>query len=266
MKVQIITVNYNNSQHTINLINNLENRLLENEQLIIVDNNSEAFDVSAIKQHISKIKFGKAVILIENLANLGYFKAINTGIESLKNRTTSRIIIGNNDIEFADGFFTKVRNIHIENDELVICPDILTDDGKHQNPHSINRVSFKKKIWYAFFFRYYLVHKIGLIFSKWKKKSLGVFNNEEMAVSMAHGACMILTENFFKYYDRLLDDVFMWGEEALLSHQIRKVNGVIRYMPSLKVYHHENTSSSKIPSYDKFLIKKKSYLAYKKYL
>jgi len=83
---------------------------------------------------------------------------------------------------------------------------------------------------------------------------------------MAIGAVYILSRNFFKYFNKLWDKVFLYGEEAILASQIESVNGKIIYEPTLKCYHNESSTTSKIIYKEKYMIIQKSYRIYRKYL
>ena len=59
---------------------------------------------------------------------------------------------------------------------------------------------------------------------------------------------------------------FMWGEEAILSHQVESVAGVTLYDPSIIVHHHESASVSSIQPKKKYYMLQNAYKAYKDYL
>ena len=83
---------------------------------------------------------------------------------------------------------------------------------------------------------------------------------------MGIGALYVLTPNFFNHFDKLWEDVFLYGEEAILTGQVNSVNGKIWYEPSLKCNHDESASTSKIGTKKKYKIIQNSYKIYKKYL
>ena len=83
---------------------------------------------------------------------------------------------------------------------------------------------------------------------------------------MGFGACYILTENFFKYFNVLDDRVFLWGEEALLAGQVASVGGKILYDPTIIVQHNESGSVAIIPSKQTYRITRQSYRIYSRYL
>ena len=91
-------------------------------------------------------------------------------------------------------------------------------------------------------------------------------DNERKKIYMGIGALYILTPNFFKYFDKLSEEVFLYGEEAVLAGQVESVNGNIIYEPKLICYHNESSTTSKINSKEKYELIRKSYKIYKKYL
>lgn len=271
-KFYFIAVNYNNSAFTISYIDSV-NRLIKTEkdniQIIIVDNLSEGHDINILKKYILH---KDNVLLIENTENIGYFKALNTGISTIPDKQNSLIIIGNNDLEFNEDFLLKLKQVEYDEKTLVLAPNIITKDGVHQNPHVVNRVSKFKKVFYKMYFTNYYLGKF--LFITWQKiKKMHSNSSEEnglhekkMFIYMGIGACYILTPNFTAIYSKLDDGVFMWGEEALLANQIERANGKTLYDNTLLVHHHESATVSKMSSKKKYYLIKESYKIYSKYL
>ncbi len=263
-----VTVSYNNSNYTIKYLDSIE-RLKKQDyvvKVIIVDNASKMEDFRKIENDVLNRVNTK---LIRNKDNLGYFKALNVGISTIQNNK-ALYIIGNNDIEFDENFLLKLNNIEYDDDVLVLAPNVITRDGFHQNPHLVNRVSkFRKTGYYIYFSNYYfgqLIYWIAQRFKKPRSTQPDKAWNCKKVIHMGIGACYVLTENFFKYYNVLDDRVFLWGEEALLAGQVTNVNGKILYDPSIVVYHNENSSVLAIPTKQAYRIAKQSYRIYSRYL
>ena len=87
-----------------------------------------------------------------------------------------------------------------------------------------------------------------------------------MKIKRGIGACYVLTPCFFQHYQRLDDRVFLWGEEALLSHQVESAGGSTLYDPSIRVIHCESASVRFIQKRERYEIVKASYKIYKPYL
>lgn len=264
-----IAVNYNNYKFTAKYIDSINNIDIDNNdkiRIIIVDNNSDISDFNNLKEITSKIE---NVLLIRSEENKGYFGGLNLGIEEATKVTTKNIIVGNNDLTFDIKFIKNLKSIDYDNSVMVIAPNIITIEGRMQNPHVIKEVSryekFRADIYCS---NYYIGEGIRLIRQKLiKKKKLELTNNlGRMIIKRGIGACYILTENFFIKNSKLDDRVFMWGEEALLSNQVEESDGVILYDPSIKIIHHESATVKTIKSREKYNIIKNSYKIYRKYL
>lgn len=271
--VFFVAVNYNNTKFTIkyiNSVNNIEDAESVKKNIVIIDNNSCTSEIKNLERFIYSYS-KKNINLIKNKSNVGYFKALNIGLKSINNYKKSPIIIGNNDLKFKSDFLKELYNINFSNKTLVLAPNIITKDGKKQNPHVIKRVSFLKRIFYRIYFSNYYLGKISFNCFQFIKKINPIrrrLNNSEKSIYiyMGIGACYVLTPNFFKYYDKLDDRVFMWGEEALLANQVKKVGGRILYTPALVVNHYESASTNKMQSKEKYEIIKNSYKIYSRYL
>lgn len=269
-KINFIAVNYNNSRHTIDYIKSiLLLDELENYNVVIVDNASEQSDCAILKEYCSKLN-NVNVQLIENKSNDGYFSGLNVGLDAVEKTSDSLSVIGNNDLTFQPDFLVALRGLNYDKQTCVIAPDVVSADGRHQNPHCINHISrFRVFCYDMYFANYYFGKFLFWVMQKLKKYVMPKSNEawkEQQYIYMGIGACYILTENFFETYNKLDDRVFLWGEEALLAGQVSRANGKTLYVPSLVVHHFENASVSKIPSVKSYEITKKSYKIYRQYL
>ena len=265
-----IAVNYNNSYHSINYIESI-NKLITNTgkiEIIIVDNNSDADDYYKLVQTKELVR---NVTFIRNETNIGYFKAINVGINSVPDKLDHLFIVGNNDLIFDNNFIVALNNISYDEKTLVLAPNIVTQNGYHQNPHCINRISFLRKIGYRLFYtNYYFGQFIYWIWQKRKLTNQQIDNNDccqQIFIYMGIGACYVLTEHFFNYFEKLDDRVFLWGEEALLAGQVSGVGGKTLYVPNIVVHHKELSSvSKKAFTREYYKIAQASYKIYSRYL
>lgn len=266
-----IAVNYNECNHTLKYIKSVNNILLkENDsiRIIIVDNNSSESDYNKINKYCQNYKNINTVRLE---SNIGYFSGLNQGIKLVDTEEDTYLIVGNNDLTFDKNFLINFKEIDISAKTFVIAPDIITKDGKHQNPHVINEVSLINKLKPRIYFLNYYIGQAFKFLNHFINKALLTTDdqkrvNRQMIIKRGIGACYLLTPYFFENYDLLDDRVFMWGEEALLSNQVEKAGGHTLYSPSLVVYHHESASVRKISSRKKYKMVRESYKIYKKYL
>lgn len=270
-KYIFIAVNFNGSSFTIPYIDSI-NKIIRKEtdqiKIIIVDNNSNKVDYQILEKYCKTMIDVRLIRLNENL---GYFKGLNKAIVTFNKDASVLVIIGNNDLTFDSNFIVNLKKIKYNPNVYVIAPNIITKGGRQQNPHVIDRVTSFEKFKTKVYFSNYYVGKIFKFANQIIKKSLKkgpiLKNNaRQMKIKRGIGACYILTYNFFRKFEVLDDRVFMWGEEALLSHQVESEGGITIYDPSIIVDHHESASVNNIHSKQKYYMVKKSYKIYKKYL
>lgn len=264
MKVAFICVNYNNAKVTLQYINNVSTLKGEVDvKIIIVDNASKADDIQYLEREM--LAFREA-ILIKSEKNGGYFFGLNLGIAcAIEQGYNQYQIIGNNDIEFHADFLDRLGKLKLKQDELVVAPDVITNDGIHENPHIVERVTLMRKFIYRIYFSNYFFAKMMTVFYSDQRKSKP-FDPESKHIYMGIGALYILTPNFFQYFSKLWDEVFLYGEEAIFAGQIRSVNGRILYDPSLKCNHNESASTSRLGFKNRYSFMRESYKKYRKYL
>jgi GT2 family glycosyltransferase len=264
MKVAFICVNYNNYDVTLDYILNVNKvKAAYDVKIIVLDNASEEYDILNLESRIAQYP---DVVLIKSKTNLGYFKGLNLGIEwALAHGFHQYQVIGNNDIEFYDDFLVNLESLTLDENELVISPDIITINGIHENPHIIGRVSPLRKLMFDIYYSsYYIAKIINLFYTEERKHK--AFDPERKHIYMGIGALYILTPNFFRHFNKLWDVLFLFGEEAILAGQISSVNGKILYEPKLKCNHSESSTTSRLDTREKYYIVKESYKIYRKYL
>ena len=271
MHYVFVTVNYNGYEHTelfiqsVNSIKVQENDIVD---IIVVDNFSDKKDIF---KHEKLIEEYKNVLFIKSKQNLGYFGGMNLGLDKIKNKVQKTILICNNDLTFDNQFLINYKDINFASDIFLIAPNIITKEGRQQNPHVLDRVSkfeiFQNDIYFS---NYYIGNLVKILFSfvkrKKEKEEKFIKNYPQRVIKRGIGACYILTENFLSKFDTLDNKVFLWGEEAVLTHQIEQYGGKTLYTPTLKIIHHESASVNTIQSKKRYQILQKSYRAYRDYL
>ena len=272
MNIALVLVNYNNSILTINCVESIyyQHNFKGEIYIVIVDNNS-VFEEKKILSDWNRNNHGKLINLLFLDDNIGYFPAINKGLISVNPLSEYRYtIVGNNDLEFDKSFLKNLDKTIYDENIFVIAPNIIRSDGLHQNPFFINRISILRKIYYKIYYlNYYSAIIIEYLAGAFKLRKIEkdkVSSEVSQYIYMGFGACYILTNSFLEKCGKLKDDVFLFGEEAMLGYQISEKNGKIFYDSSLIVNHIDHSTIKKIPSKRLYHIAKKSYNIYKKYL
>lgn len=266
LKVAFISVNYNNYLISLNNISNILSLKGDIEKdIVIVDNGSENRDYLSLKEGWPDVSNAK---LIRSEKNLGYFGGLNIGLKSLTLSDYDYVIIANNDLIYKYDFLEVLCNSSYDNNCLVIAPELITIDGRYQNPQRVNKPSSKRQFAYSIYYsNYYISELMEFFYSAFFRKKIKAKNRivHRTNIFQLTGACMVLTPEFFRRCGYLDDSVFMWGEEVILAHQVEKAGGFITYDPTIYVMHMENASVRKIPSKKSFEMRRNSYKKYKKY-
>jgi GT2 family glycosyltransferase len=247
-KNYFIAVNYNNSNETFEYINSINSTEKGNYKIIIIDNNSSTEDINKLEEFCrDKVD----VVLIKNVKNVGYFPALNVGLENIDSGDSEYVIIGNNDLSFDTGFLDQLSSIKISDDTLVIAPNIIKFNKVHQNPHILKKFNLVQRLYRKLYYsNYYVSVVLQIVYNQLKMLNGGSdrkLNDRVMPILMGYGACYILTPNFFRYYKKLDAPLFLMGEEGIIANQVLRAGGKTIYYPDLIVYHRDHSSIGKLP-------------------
>jgi len=185
---------------------------------------------------------------------------------SLLNEMPPNVVIGNNDLVFDRGFLEQLDQLEVEPDVFAICPDIVTPVGDHQNPHVIQPMSVGRKAAMAAYFSNYYVGAAMLYIKRRFMKKRARFVPGRFEIHMGIGACYILKKKFLECVGRLDERVFLYGEEAFLTNQIKSNGGRLMYCSELRVLHLESIATAKIPRKEKYRMTQESFRQYRSYL
>jgi GT2 family glycosyltransferase len=149
-----ITVNYNNFAHTIKYVESINSQNYKNVSIIIVDNDSNHKDVEELSSALANIN---NVTILKNSENVGYFRGLNIGLVHVKKVIQDfenvLVVVSNNDLTFGAGFVRNLDEYSYDENDFSIVPDIVDNDGLHQNPLFISRVSGIRRFGYALYLK-----------------------------------------------------------------------------------------------------------------
>ena len=250
--IRFITVNFNNSHYSAKLLDSLrlQNGIGQEFAMdcVIVDNSTNADEAT----HCREVSAGFGwVSYIRSEKNLGYFGGLNRGLAADRLIGSDFIVIGNNDLEFESDFCERLIALTADPSVFAICPDEITADGIHKNPHVRHRISSLRRFQLDLFFSHYYVARLLLFILRIvrpHKISQPQPDGGGCELHMGHGACYVLTPEFLKRFESLNYPHFLIGEEAYLADQIHSAGGRLWYEPALRVHHAENGAISTIPN------------------
>lgn len=270
MKLAYICTNYNNSSFTLNAVNSIMLNLNHEIEVFVVDNASGADDAAFLKALASRYS---NVHIIHSPDNVGYFAGLNIGIEALRQRfpEIQWVIAGNNDLEFPFDFCDKLqKNMARLSAHSVISPDIVTPDGKHQNPHVIAKISTIRQIFYDLYHSNYYLGSLIYLLTKtflftWRRRDEDEWQTPS-SIDQGHGSCYVLTPKFFKRFIKLCSPTFMMGEEFFLQMQLKDVGEQVYYDPCIRLKHCWHGSLANLPSRRRWEFARDAHREYRKHV
>lgn len=263
--IYFVVVNFNNFSYTEKLCRSLIQQNGKDTcfriECIVVDNSNDKKDSNKLNDYCNNFDWIKVVTCPDNP---GYFGGLNRGLLEVKE--SRYVVIGNNDLEFQPDFCAKLMSNSYKSSHFVICPDVVTIDGVHQNPHVLKRTNWLRRLKFDLYFSHYLIAILLTSISKLSKRRDNTNSkliDAACEISMGVGACYVLTTAFLDKINSLFFPGFLYGEEACLAWQVRDVGGVIWFDPDLVVKHAESVSCSLLPSRVAYEFGREAYWGYR---
>lgn len=219
--VSIITVNYNQSEVTCQLLESLYKVTYPNLEVIVVDNNS--YDKGqVIKQRYPNI------IFIPSPINYGFAAGNNMGIMAANGEF---VMFLNNDIEVRPDFLVPLINKFRENPKVgAVSPKIRF----FHTPTTIQYAGYTP------------MHPITLrnFAYGYKEEDLGQ-HDEDRVTQSAHGAAMMVPMSLIRNLGMMAYIFFLYYEEADYCARIKRAGYEMHYVHNSLVYHKESVSTGR---------------------
>ena len=217
--VSIITVNYNQTAATLDLLDNCLSLTWPNIEIIVVDNASKK-DPSAMIKSVYP-----GVVTIRNLKNLGFAGGNNRGIEKAKGEF---ILLLNNDTNIPSDLIERLVAGFGDDESIgVVCPKILYADP----PGTIQ------------FAGYTPIHPFTgrNITIGQGKQDKGQYDAAK-ETPYAHGAAMMVKREVVEKAGLMPEEYFLYYEELDWSKKINEAGFKIVYYPDASVVHQASLS------------------------
>lgn len=271
MRIGFVFTNYNNSEYTRAVIESIySNREADEARVVVVDNGSEKSDVAELKALNERFPM---VSLILNPSNVGYFPGLNIGIDYLKKECPPirYMVVGNNDLVFPENFIGLMRQHGaIFEKHAVVCPDLTTLGGIHQNPHVISDITWMREVIWDIYYSTYWVSVLIKRVAKTTRKVSERRDYQEWqtprSIEQGYGACYILGPIFFERCERLWAPTFMMGEEFFLAHQLRAIGQKCYYDPVFRVTHCHHGAVDRVPERRVWKMAREAHRVYRRYV
>jgi len=218
-KVSIITINYNQSNLTIDLINSIKDCRYKNVEIIVVDN--------ASKEDISILQTRQDIMLIKSKKNLGFAGGNNVGI---KQATGEFLFFVNNDTIFTQNLIHKLVNLLQANPDVgIVSPKIIYYHSpnyiQYAGMTTINKYTGRNRT-------------IG-------KNNLVNKSYYSGYTAYAHGAAMMVPKKILSKIGLMPENYFLYYEELDWCETIKKNGFKVYFLSEAEIFHKESKSIGK---------------------
>ena len=220
--VSIITINYNQSEATCEMLESLYCCGYPNLEVIVIDNASPSDNPDVIKERYPQI------VLIKNPVNGGFANGNNVGI---RQATGTYLFLINNDTIVPVGAINRLVEIMTSDPKIgLACPKLKyfyhPDTLQYAGHSRMSTICMRSTT-------------IGM-----GKKDIGQYDRSEETY-YAHGAAMMTKREVVDNVGLMPEMYFLYYEELDWSYHIRKAGYKIFYVHDAVIYHKESLATGK---------------------
>lgn len=220
--VSIITINYNESAVTLDLLESLRTLTYPNIEIIVVDNASPTDNPAILKEAYPEI------FLIESKKNLGFAGGNNLGVDAAKG---DYFLFINNDTVISPGFIEPLVETFIHDPKIgMVSPKIKF----HWNPELIQYAGYTPMNHWTI-----RNNSVG-----YHCKDDGTFDVPGETESI-HGAAMMVPRKIVHEVGKMTEIYFLYYEEHDWAARIKRAGYKIFYQPQSYILHKESLSTGK---------------------
>ncbi|PRX57576.1 glycosyltransferase family 2 protein [Flagellimonas meridianipacifica] len=220
--VSIITINYNESDVTLDLLKSARNLTYPNYEIIVVDNASPNDNPDIIKEMYPEIR------LIKSPENLGFAGGNNLGVKEAKGEYL--LFINNDTIVPPDFIQPLVETLQSDEKIGMVSPKIKF----HWDPTLIQYAGYTPMNKWTI-----RNNSIG-----YHEKDNGDFDEPKETQSI-HGAAMMVPKKVVDEVGMMTEIYFLYYEEHDWAEMIKRAGYKIYYQPKTHILHKESVSTGK---------------------
>lgn len=223
--VSIVTINYNTTPVTRDLLRSLRTVSYPSLEIIVVDNASADKSCRSLKDEFPEIN------LIESGKNLGFSGGNNLGIRASRG---DYVLLVNNDVEVTPGFLEPMLAVFRQDPTAgMVSPKIVYYNRgelvQYAGSNGINPWTGRGK----------------------KRGSLQVDNGQfdfVQETQLVHGACLMVSRELLEKAGMLHEEYFLYYEEHDWAERAKKKGFKMYYAGTSKIYHKASvTTGSESP-------------------
>lgn len=235
----IVILNYVNYEETIACVDSILQQKQVNYKVVIVDNGSGNESFERLNDRYAN---DTSVTILASETNLGYAKGNNIGIQYLRSRNISYILVANSDIVLTSQYILKQMLDSDEKNVGILIPKIINSDGTVDQ-----RVAYKVRFLYLRIIKKLL----QVLFIKGPSRVNPVIDargkeiadNNKKLTGIQHlyyvvtGSAFILTPDFFSVYDQLFPETFLYFEEWATILYLKKAHLLCKIIDNDPILH-----------------------------
>ena len=227
--VSIITVNYNQPEMTVAMLDSIRNLAYPNLEVFVVDNGSRENPIPALEARFPNI------IGIRSDENLGFAGGNNLAVPRAKGEL---LFFVNNDTELADGLIEKLVACFVNIPKLgAVSPLIMYYPGPETNGKNIIQFLGATKV-NSFTARNETIAE--------GEENIGQYAQKDAYSSpYAHGAAMMVPAKVVKDVGPMSNLFFLYYEELDWCDRIRAKGYEVYIEPKAEIFHKESVSTGK---------------------
>ena len=238
--IGIVILNYKTYDLTILCVKSIVDNTKSDFKIYIVDNFSQDNSFAKLNNYFSH---NPKVCIIDSQKNGGYSYGNNIGIRKARKEGADTIAIINSDVILLNNAIDILySNLLSNNDIGVLGPSIISPEGKEQ------QFARRKLDWISYIFDkkplYWLCH-YQVIKCNRRKMNWDVNSPCYSFWGMVSGSCFLIPLKLFEGVGYFDENVFLYGEEDILSYKLEKVGKKTAIIPGARVQHTESSSINK---------------------
>lgn len=223
-------------------------------RIVVVDNGSTEDVLAATREAVTAMP---EVELLENGSNRGFAAGNNAGYTRVRERFGAAFVaVINNDTRIEDAsFITRCEERFERSAYSVLGPDIVTPDGRHENPW--NDAVYSPGDWRL------LAGMYDEDRTAFERTGIAVFRRPGTRTPDSHflpnpllqGAALVLSPVFVFSSPTLFDErTSLYGEEFLFAVGNLLAGHFMAYSADIQILHEEGVSTGALPSNKKMLL------------
>lgn len=219
MRLTIITINFNGSESTINLLRSLKGQIDKDFEIIVVDNASEESDFNKLKEGAG------GVFILRNDKNLGFSGGNNVGIRKAIENRSNWVLLLNNDTWVERSFISSLK-AKLEPLTGIVGLPLVEDDSTAY----FGQIAWLKPT---------LAHVYSPMYTGHLRRNRSYY---------AIGGAMAIHRDVFRKIGYLDEKYFLYFEDADFAIKAIKEATALNFLDEPKAYHHVSATAKKLGS------------------